>query len=211
IVALQVPHAFQQKLSADKTPTLALAIPSFRRMIQLWEDLKIKFPDTVPAVQDGIDKLKTYRTRTEVVPAYTLATILNPNTKLRWFNRYAPEEEADAKLLFINTLREYRRTAAIPPTPARPHAKGHTNWADDLLGDNLFDTAVHPRSLEAEVDAYLSDIKCGNDMVKYWTIKKHILPYLRWLWIFYPFKAPRFHANVFFHQGRRQPRHGAIG
>ncbi|KAK0184545.1 hypothetical protein F5146DRAFT_938653, partial [Armillaria mellea] len=71
---LAVPHAFQQKLSVDKTPTLSLAIPSFRRMIQLWEDLEIKFPNTSPAVQDGINKLKTYQDRTEVVPAYTLAT-----------------------------------------------------------------------------------------------------------------------------------------
>ncbi|KAK0430452.1 hypothetical protein EV421DRAFT_282334 [Armillaria borealis] len=30
---LAIPHAFQQKLSADKTPTLSLAIPSFRRSI----------------------------------------------------------------------------------------------------------------------------------------------------------------------------------
>ncbi|KAK0231707.1 hypothetical protein EDD85DRAFT_775538 [Armillaria nabsnona] len=28
---LVVPHAFQQKLSADKTPTLSLAIPSFQQ------------------------------------------------------------------------------------------------------------------------------------------------------------------------------------
>ncbi len=71
---LQVPHAFQQKLSADKTPTLALAIPSFQRMMQLWEDLKIKFPEASPAIQDGLEKLKTYQNCTEVVPAYTLAT-----------------------------------------------------------------------------------------------------------------------------------------
>ncbi len=57
-----------------RTLTLALAIPSFQRMMQLWEDLKIKFPKAAPAIQDGLEKLKTYRDRTEVVPAYTLAT-----------------------------------------------------------------------------------------------------------------------------------------
>lgn len=30
---LQVPHAFQQKLSANKIPTLALEIPSFQRIV----------------------------------------------------------------------------------------------------------------------------------------------------------------------------------
>ncbi|KAK0209772.1 hypothetical protein IW262DRAFT_1302046 [Armillaria fumosa] len=137
-------------------------------MMQLWENLEIKFPEAMPAIQDGLKKLKTYRDRTEVVPAYTLATILNPNTKLHWFNRYAPEDEADAKSLFMEKLREYCQIAAVPPTTARPQAKGHTNWADDLLSDNLFDTTVHPQSLEAEVQAYLSDVKCGNDIVKYW-------------------------------------------
>ncbi|KAK0445279.1 uncharacterized protein EV420DRAFT_1648417 [Desarmillaria tabescens] len=58
----------------------------FQRMMQLWEDLKIKFPETAPAIQDSLKKLKTYQDHTEVVPAYTLATILNPNTKLCWFN-----------------------------------------------------------------------------------------------------------------------------
>ncbi|KAK0433854.1 ribonuclease H-like domain-containing protein [Armillaria borealis] len=71
---LAVPHAFQQKLSADKTPTLSLAIPSFRRMIQLWQGLKITFPDAAPALDEGLEKLATYRERLDIVPAYTLAT-----------------------------------------------------------------------------------------------------------------------------------------
>ncbi|KAK0186795.1 hypothetical protein F5146DRAFT_1004859 [Armillaria mellea] len=105
ILLHEVPHAFQQKLSADKTPTLSLAIPSFQKMIQLWKDLKIKFPDTSPAIQD----------------------VLNPNTKLYWFSQYTPEEEADVKLLFINILHEYHQTAAVSPTPAHSHAKSPTN------------------------------------------------------------------------------------
>lgn len=43
-------------------------------MIQLWEDLKIKFPKAAPAIQDGFEKLETYWNHTEMVPAYTLAT-----------------------------------------------------------------------------------------------------------------------------------------
>ncbi|PBK81199.1 hypothetical protein ARMGADRAFT_948546 [Armillaria gallica] len=70
---LTVLHAFQQQLSADKTLTLALAILSFQQMMQLWEELTIKFPDVKPAIKEGLSKLKTYHGRTEIVPAYTLA------------------------------------------------------------------------------------------------------------------------------------------
>ncbi|PBK87891.1 hypothetical protein ARMGADRAFT_938281 [Armillaria gallica] len=93
---LAVPHTFQQKLSANKTPTLSLAIPSFWQMIQLWQGIKITFPDAVPALDEGLEKLATYRERLDIVPAYTLATILNPNAKLCWYHHYMPGEEADA-------------------------------------------------------------------------------------------------------------------
>ncbi|KAK0439304.1 hypothetical protein EV421DRAFT_1737834 [Armillaria borealis] len=73
---------------------------------------------------------------------------LNPNPKLCWFTCYMPKEAEDAKQLFIRT----------------------STWMDDLLGDNLFDTTLYPQGLEAEVNAYLTDVKSSNDMVKYWQI-----------------------------------------
>ncbi|KJA21357.1 hypothetical protein HYPSUDRAFT_116044, partial [Hypholoma sublateritium FD-334 SS-4] len=36
---LLIPDAFQQKLSAEKTPTLCNAIPGFSAMIKMWESL----------------------------------------------------------------------------------------------------------------------------------------------------------------------------
>ncbi|KAK0458856.1 uncharacterized protein EV420DRAFT_1479526 [Desarmillaria tabescens] len=110
------------------------------------------FPDANPAIKEGLCKLKTYRGCTEVVPAYTLATILNPNMKLRWYTRYMPEEE-EARQLFIRTLRDYRCSATMPPTPVRPLNPTRSTWADDLLGDNLFDMTLHPQGLEAEFRA----------------------------------------------------------
>ncbi|KAK0217455.1 hypothetical protein EDD85DRAFT_781639, partial [Armillaria nabsnona] len=71
---LAIPHAFQQKLSADKTPTLSLAIPSFQHMIQIWQNMKVTFPQAASAHDEGLAKLETYREQTDVVPAYTLAT-----------------------------------------------------------------------------------------------------------------------------------------
>ncbi len=48
-----------------------------------------------------------------------------------------------------------------------PH---HNCWADELLSDNLFNITIHPQSLEAEVEAYLSDVKTSHDIVKYWQV-----------------------------------------
>ncbi|KAF7358762.1 HAT family dimerization domain-containing protein [Mycena sanguinolenta] len=70
---LAVPHAFQQLLSAEGTPTLGDALPSFEAMISRWEEQKYQYPETAHIVQQGIDKLKAYRQRVEDVPAYILS------------------------------------------------------------------------------------------------------------------------------------------
>ncbi len=69
-------------------------------------------------------------------------------------------------------MRHYRSAASIPPTPAQnaisdPH---QNRWADDLLGDNLFDTTIHLKRLEAVVEAYLADVKTSHGSVKYWQV-----------------------------------------
>ncbi|KAK7014542.1 ribonuclease H-like domain-containing protein, partial [Favolaschia claudopus] len=70
---LAVPHAFQQKLSAEKTPTLGNALPAFEAMISQWEKQKTQYPEAANIIQQGIDKLTTYRERVEDVPAYILS------------------------------------------------------------------------------------------------------------------------------------------
>ncbi|KAG2085831.1 uncharacterized protein F5147DRAFT_588771, partial [Suillus discolor] len=63
---LSVPHAFQQKLSSEKTPTLCDSIPSFEAMTD-------KYPDCAAVIQPGLDKLEAYRAHISCVPAYVLA------------------------------------------------------------------------------------------------------------------------------------------
>ncbi|THU78735.1 hypothetical protein K435DRAFT_578893, partial [Dendrothele bispora CBS 962.96] len=72
---LEVPHAFQQKLSAEKTPTLSGAIPSFEAIIARWKTLQSEIPVMRRVIQAGIDKLESYteRLQFDTVPAYTLA------------------------------------------------------------------------------------------------------------------------------------------
>ncbi|KAJ7886634.1 hypothetical protein B0H14DRAFT_2563309 [Mycena olivaceomarginata] len=88
---LAVPHAFQQRLSAEKTPTLSNALPAFEAMISVWERIQPENPEVADIIQKGLDKLGTYQERMDRVPAYTLAMlavdiqVVNPAVKLRWF------------------------------------------------------------------------------------------------------------------------------
>lgn len=72
-IVTQVPHAFQQKLSAEKTPTLCNALPAFEAMINKWQQMQLDNPETADIIQKGLDKLGSYQDRLERVPAYILA------------------------------------------------------------------------------------------------------------------------------------------
>jgi len=69
----KVPHAFQQQLSFEKTPTLCDAIPSFEAMASTWEERKVDYPDAADIIDAGLEKLDVYRNGAEMVPAYVLA------------------------------------------------------------------------------------------------------------------------------------------
>ncbi|KAE9392655.1 hypothetical protein BT96DRAFT_830320 [Gymnopus androsaceus JB14] len=71
--ALDVPHLFQQRLSAEKTPTLCDAIPAFEAMFGKWEALHQEYPRIRTAISAGMDKLADYMNVIRGIPAYTLA------------------------------------------------------------------------------------------------------------------------------------------
>ncbi|KAF9066032.1 hypothetical protein BDP27DRAFT_1228137, partial [Rhodocollybia butyracea] len=70
---LEIPHSFQQLLSKEKTPTLCDFLPSFARMIELWEELQRQLPEMRQSIQAGLSKIKDYHKRMARVPAYALA------------------------------------------------------------------------------------------------------------------------------------------
>ncbi|KAF8989116.1 hypothetical protein BDQ17DRAFT_1214062, partial [Cyathus striatus] len=70
---LLVPHAFQQELSAQKTPTLCNVIPAFRSMEIIWKEHLRDNPETSDIVQAGLNKLSCYAERLDLVPAYVLS------------------------------------------------------------------------------------------------------------------------------------------
>ena len=68
-----MPYAFQQHLSAETTPTLCDAIPSFEAMKNVWNELKVKMPDVAPIIDAGLSKLEEYCSRANLVLAYVIA------------------------------------------------------------------------------------------------------------------------------------------
>ncbi|KAF4612547.1 hypothetical protein D9613_012718 [Agrocybe pediades] len=73
---LSVPHAFQQLLSSEQTPTLGYTIPSFQAMIMRWQKMQDQMPSIAHIIQAGLDKLEGYQDRLDLVPANVVATIL---------------------------------------------------------------------------------------------------------------------------------------
>jgi hypothetical protein len=68
-----VPHAFQDILGAEATPTLCYTIFAFSAFMERWEELAQDNPRWAAVIQPGLDKLNDYSTDLDEVPAYTIA------------------------------------------------------------------------------------------------------------------------------------------
>jgi len=67
-------EAFQQKLSAEKTPTLCNALPAFDVMVSVWKEMQESMDELYfDIIQAGIDKLDAYHNQAELVPAYMIS------------------------------------------------------------------------------------------------------------------------------------------
>lgn len=57
---LSLPHATQELLSAEKTPTIALALPAFEVLIDAWLQKQKVIPELAHYIGVGIAKLQEY-------------------------------------------------------------------------------------------------------------------------------------------------------
>ncbi|KAM6490856.1 hypothetical protein JOM56_013650, partial [Amanita muscaria] len=57
---LQIPHAAQELLSADKTPTLSQAIPAYEALVKAWLNLQQQLPELAHYIGVGIAKIQEY-------------------------------------------------------------------------------------------------------------------------------------------------------
>ncbi|KAK0430762.1 hypothetical protein EV421DRAFT_1721200, partial [Armillaria borealis] len=70
---LAVPHAFQQILSAKKTPCISDTIPAFEAVRSMWEKLETEMPHAKNIIRAGLNKLAEYRNQADDVDAYFIA------------------------------------------------------------------------------------------------------------------------------------------
>ncbi|QRV97807.1 hAT family dimerization protein [Ceratobasidium sp. AG-Ba] len=88
VLILEVLDSAQELLSAERTPTLALALPVYENLIQVLYDRAIEFPMLQYAIDCGIKKLDAYVATTRNTPAYAIAMAINPCIKFRWIDEH---------------------------------------------------------------------------------------------------------------------------
>jgi septum formation inhibitor-activating ATPase MinD len=70
---LQVAHLAQELLSAERTPTLSMALPVFETLIEKREVLSSTIPELKHIIDIGISKLEEYLVKTRKTRLYSLA------------------------------------------------------------------------------------------------------------------------------------------
>lgn len=109
--------------------------------------------------------------------------MVNPVMKLRYYQVNEPTSVHHMKQLFLQQVcyvcvlscnfllsqleRYYKPTS--PQVPAAVDHQSKYSWADDILGFEP-KRSVGPKSLEEEVDEYLTDSRVGTDMIIYWQV-----------------------------------------
>ncbi|KAF8594879.1 hypothetical protein BDV93DRAFT_458159, partial [Ceratobasidium sp. AG-I] len=93
VSVLSIAHNAQELLSAEKTPTLALAFPVYETVIEAWQQLRLSIPELSFAIGSGIDKLQEYVGRTRQVPVHSLAMAVNLSLKFEWIDQHWSAEE----------------------------------------------------------------------------------------------------------------------
>ena len=70
---MSVPHAAQESLSSEHTPTLSYSLPFYHAITDKWEHLKQDHPLLSPYIEVGIQKVEEYISKSKSSQTYLLA------------------------------------------------------------------------------------------------------------------------------------------
>ena len=70
---LEPPHATQELLSAEETPTLAMALPAYELLLDAWRKLQPVIPELSYYIGVGIEKIEEYVAKARKSRVYALA------------------------------------------------------------------------------------------------------------------------------------------
>ncbi|KAL0568490.1 hypothetical protein V5O48_013490 [Marasmius crinis-equi] len=117
---LYYPHAVQELVSAERTPTLPIVIPLYEDLLTMFRCLKE--PDNHPKLSHAIDaaihKLELYFEKARQTKVYTLAVAINPAYKFEYMQKnWTTEEVAHARECLRNAMLDFKR-AERPKQPS---------------------------------------------------------------------------------------------
>ncbi|OAX33962.1 hypothetical protein K503DRAFT_869222 [Rhizopogon vinicolor AM-OR11-026] len=81
---IEVSHAAQELPTAERTPTLSMALSSYELLKNKWSELKQTIWELSHYIDFGLDKLTEYIHESRKTRIYALAMIINPSIKLEW-------------------------------------------------------------------------------------------------------------------------------
>ncbi|KAJ7070551.1 hypothetical protein C8F01DRAFT_1225955 [Mycena amicta] len=90
---LSVPHAGQELLSAERTPTLSIALPAYELILDSWLKLQNEIPELKHYIGVGIAKIQEYIKLGRKSRIYLHVTVINPSMKLDWIEKHWPARD----------------------------------------------------------------------------------------------------------------------
>ncbi|KAF8601189.1 hypothetical protein BDV93DRAFT_446211, partial [Ceratobasidium sp. AG-I] len=94
---LSVATRAQQLLSAERTPTLALALPVYEKVMELWRDCCRIYPEQALAIEAAIHKIEEYVLKSRKSSIHALAMFVNLSLKFEWIDKHwSPSEASEA-------------------------------------------------------------------------------------------------------------------
>ncbi len=119
-IITKIPHAFQQRLSAEKTPTLCDALSSFSVLLLQWHLLQNEIPEMKEIIQPVSTSWKIISIGLctfplislpwvshyvfVIIQSWTSPAVLNPKMKLCWYERNDPVQLEWVKGLFMQEV-----------------------------------------------------------------------------------------------------------
>jgi hypothetical protein len=70
---LEIPHKCQELLAAEKTPTLAWALPTYETIVVVWKEMEKTIPELSHYIGLGIAKIMEYVSKGRRSRIYALA------------------------------------------------------------------------------------------------------------------------------------------
>ncbi|KAF5309470.1 hypothetical protein D9619_012446 [Psilocybe cf. subviscida] len=152
----------QQCVSAEKTPTLSIVLPTYEKAITMLKDLRFSPPKLTSAINESITKPEEYLAISRKTKIYVLAMLLNPGYKLKWIDdNWSSDASKLARQSVSDSLLEYDRASrALPnfsrePPTRRTLVRSNTEPTIEMGGDSAFD----------DLDSLATDLRASTQSV----------------------------------------------